>query len=235
MSQGYGPAEPERPGQDQPPPYPSQPGGYGQPPGGYGQPQPGGYGQPPGGYGETQPGGYGQPQPGYGQSQPAGYGAPPPAYGGAPGGYAQVEPAGYYMGHRLANWLQRVGAFLIDQLVVWVPAGIAAAVISPNSDRPNGVATTVAILLYLIGFGVWLYNRWILAGRTGQSWGKQALGIKLLRMDNGQPIGGGMAFARDIAHILDGLPCYLGYLWPIWDNRRQTFADKIVSTVVIAD
>ena len=34
------------------------------------------------------------------------------------------------------------------------------------------------------------------------------------------------------AHILDALPCYLGYLWPR-DRKRQTFADKIVKTVVI--
>jgi len=32
---------------------------------------------------------------------------------------------------------------------------------------------------------------------------------------------------------LDGLPCYLGYLWPLWDSKRQTFADKIVGTVVV--
>jgi hypothetical protein len=27
---------------------------------------------------------------------------------------------------------------------------------------------------------------------------------------------------------------YLGYLWPLWDAKRQTFADKICSTVVLA-
>jgi hypothetical protein len=27
---------------------------------------------------------------------------------------------------------------------------------------------------------------------------------------------------------------YLGYLWPLWDAKRQTFADEICSTVVLA-
>jgi uncharacterized RDD family membrane protein YckC len=136
------------------------------------------------------------------------------------------------MGHRLANWPQRVGAYLID-LLIQLPISIAIGLAAAGGE--DGGTALIQGLLYLIGFGVWIYNRWILAGRTGQSWGKQALGLKLLRMDNGQPIGGGMAFVRDIAHILDVLPCYLGYLWPIWDGRRQTFADKAVTTVVIAD
>jgi uncharacterized RDD family membrane protein YckC len=178
-------------------------------------------------------------QPGQGQPPsypppPPSYGPPPPGYGPpAAGGYGQAEPAGFFMGRKLANWPQRVGALLIDYLVIVVPIGIAAALVS-GGRNDSGVGV-VSGLLYLIAFGVWIYNRWILAGRTGQSWGKQALGLKLLRMDDGQPIGGGMAFVRDIAHILDSLPCYLGYLWPIWDNRRQTFADKVISTVVIAD
>ena len=43
----------------------------------------------------------------------------------------------------------------------------------------------------------------------------------------------GMALVRDLAHIVDGF-FYLGYLWPLWDATRQTFADKICSTVVLA-
>jgi uncharacterized RDD family membrane protein YckC len=190
-SQGYGPSDPNQPGQGQPPSYPPPP-------------------------------------------PPPSYGPPPPGYGPpAASGYGQAEPAGFFMGHKLANWPQRVGAFLIDYLVIVVPIGIAVALVS--GSRNDSGPGLVAGLLYLVGFGMWIYNRWIMAGRTGQSWGKQALGIKLLRMDNGQPIGGGMAFLRDIAHFLDSLACYVGWLWPIWDNRRQTFADKVASTVVIAD
>jgi uncharacterized RDD family membrane protein YckC len=170
-----------------------------------------------------------------GQGQPPSY-PPPPAYGpSGTGAYGTVEPAGFYMGHRLANWPQRVGAYLIDYLTILVPIGIAVGLAAPGRDRATGAGAAFASLLYLVGFGVWVYNRWFQQGRTGQSWGKRALGLKLLRMDNGQPIGGGLAFARDMAHILDSLPCYLGLLWPIWDGRRQTFADKIINTVVIAD
>jgi hypothetical protein len=43
----------------------------------------------------------------------------------------------------------------------------------------------------------------------------------------------GMAFVRDLCHIVDSLICYIGYLFPLWDAQRQTLADKIMSTVVI--
>jgi Protein of unknown function (DUF2752) len=45
----------------------------------------------------------------------------------------------------------------------------------------------------------------------------------------------GMTTARDICHVLDSLACYIGWLFPLWDAKRQTFADKIVSTVVIPE
>jgi uncharacterized RDD family membrane protein YckC len=214
MTQGYGPEDPNQPAQGQPPSYPPPP------------PPP--YGQPPGqgAYGPPGQGAYGPPDQGaYGQPAPGAY--PQPPYGG--------EQPGYYMGHQLANWLQRVGAYLIDQLVIAIPIAIAVAILAPASDSGSSGTALIAILLYLVAFGIWIYNRWIMQGRTGQSWGKQALGLKLLRMDNGQPIGAGMCFVREIAHLLDSLPCYIGFLWPIWDNRRQTFADKVLNTVVIAD
>ena len=41
------------------------------------------------------------------------------------------------------------------------------------------------------------------------------------------------AFVRKLAHILDALPCYVGYLWPLFDAKKQTFADKVMNTVVV--
>ncbi len=122
-----------------------------------------------------------------------------------------------------ANWGQRVGAYLIDLAPLIVLEIIVFAV---------GNAA-VSFLIYLIWLGIVIYNRWYQAGTTGQSWGKKALGLKLVSESTGEPIGPGMAFARDICHILDWLACFVGFLFPLWDAKRQTFADKIISTIVI--
>ena len=185
----------------------------------YGQANP--YGQP-GPY--SQPGPYGQ-QPGYGR----------PAYG-APG-------TGY------AHWGKRVGACLVDGLLgslaaipTWIGYGILAAhtTTTTNSDGTVSSSTDappVALALIVIGFalslGFFIWNTCLRQGRTGYSIGKRALGIKLIGESTGQPIGAGMSFVRYLAHVLDAIPCYLGYLWPLWDGKRQTFADKICKTVVI--
>jgi uncharacterized RDD family membrane protein YckC len=217
---GYG-APPPSGGYGAPPP---QPGGYGSPPppGGYGQP--GGYGAPPpsGGYGAPppQPGGYGAPPPPGGYGQPGGYGAPPPqpgAYGGPP-----PNPGGYPVSS-YANWLQRAGAYLIDYAPVWVLIIIGKAIGS----------AAILDLLVLIGIGITAYNRWYEGGKTGQSWGKKALHLSLIGEATGQPIGGWMAFLRDLCHFIDSIICYVGWLIPLWDARRQTLADKIMRTVVI--
>jgi uncharacterized RDD family membrane protein YckC len=214
QSGGYGP--PPSSGSYGPPP---SSGSYGAPPPpaeGYGAPPPpaGGYGQP-GGYGQNygQPGGYGQP--GYGQ--PGGYGAPP-----QPGGYGQPN-SGAYQASYYANWLQRAGGYLIDLVPVWLLIIIGKA---------TGSAAILDVFI-LIALGVTAYNRWYLAGKTGQSWGKKALHLSLISEATGQPIGMGMAFARDLCHIVDSIICYVGWLFPLWDAKRQTLADKIVRTVVI--
>ena len=198
--------------------------GYGQP--GYGQ----GYGQP--GYGQPgyeQPG-YGQPgygQPAYGQNgygAAAGHGAagyPPPGY--PPPGY---PPASVY-----AHWGQRVGSYLIDALIPTAGFGVIAGVFAAIGNQSVlAIGLTVGYLA-LIGFALW--NNGYRQGTTGQSIGKQVLGTKLVRARDGQPVGFGLAVGRQFLHILDALPLYIGYLWPLWDERRQTFADKVVDTVVV--
>ena len=76
-------------------------------------------------------------------------------------------------------------------------------------------------------------------GSLGERWPAEpamsdamtAHGATLVR--DGQPVGFGLAIGRQFLHILDSLPFYIGYLWPLWDERRQTFADKVADTVVV--
>ena len=104
-----------------------------------------------------------------------------------------------------------MGAYLIDYVPIFVLELIA--VISRNA--------IVWFLFAIASIAWWIYNRCIQAGRTGQSLGKRTLHMRLLSERTGEPIGGGMAFARDICHILDSLACYIGWLFPIWDAKRQ--------------
>jgi uncharacterized RDD family membrane protein YckC len=94
------------------------------------------------------------------------------------------------------------------------------------------VSTGIGILAQLAALGWALYNAY-LQGSTGQSTGKKMAGTRLVRAADGQLIGGGAGVGRAFVHIVDGLPCYLGYLWPLWDAQKQTFADKIMGTLVI--
>jgi len=193
---------------------------FGSPNNPYGQPQDPQQGQPGYGYGapQTPPGvppqqGYGYPQqggyPGYPQQGQAGYGYPQqPGYGATP---------------PYANWGQRFLGTLVDMLVFAVP--YALVIIGRNTP-----ALMVVGFLALVGLAIW---QLIQEGRTGQTVGKKALGIRLVRESDGQPLGVGMAFVRRIAHFLDSLPCYLGWLWPAWDAKKQTFADKVCSSIVI--
>ena len=102
-----------------------------------------------------------------------------------------------------------------------------------TADFGSGlVPMIVGAGLLLIGFGWTIYNRWVVGGKTGQSLGKRLTKIMLSGEETGLPIGGMNAFLRDLVHILDGI-AYVGYLWPLWDERRQTFADMIMRTVVV--
>lgn len=120
-----------------------------------------------------------------------------------------------------ANWGNRVVGALIDYIAPFIVAGIFF-------QASKGLGW----LLYLAALAWAIYNK-VLEGQTGQSYGKKVAGTKLLLEATGQPVGVGLAIGRYFVHILDGIPCYLGYLWPLWDSKRQTFADKILKTIVV--
>ncbi|OKI09929.1 hypothetical protein A6A06_04710 [Streptomyces sp. CB02923] len=256
---------------------------YGQPqgqPGPYGQQPQAPYGQPPQAP-QAQPG-YGYPQqapqaqPGYGYPQQAPpqpqspYGQPPQvpqqqAYGypqqGAP--YGQPGMPGMGGPPAFASWGARVGATLLDGLIVGVVptilyvVGMIVAAANTTVSVPDTAycgsdyqciqdaynnandaagAPAFAIILIvlgaLLGLAGWLF---LVAkeGSTGQTPGKKALNIRVVREATGQQLGFGLAFGRKLCHVVDGPLCGLGYWWPLWDEKSQTFADKITSTVVV--
>jgi uncharacterized RDD family membrane protein YckC len=115
--------------------------------------------------------------------------------------------------------------------LVWV---IELAQSGGSIPHPEGAVVAMIIgLSVMTGSLVWIaYNRWMIAGRTGQSLGKRVTKIRLIGDETKAPVGALNAFVRDLVHILDGLTI-VGYLWPRWDEKKQTFGDKIMKTIVI--
>jgi uncharacterized RDD family membrane protein YckC len=208
------------------PPPPSPPGGYPPPP----PPQGGGYPPPP------------PPPPGGGYQAPqatAGY-LPPPAAAGP------ALPKEAY-----TPWLTRVIAWLIDFAPVLILEGIGYGLllgtgetqcISQTSEYDLGEFCTTGsstlglasfIITWLLSIAYLVWNYGYRQGTTGSSIGKSIMKFKVVSEKTGQPIGFGLSIVRQLAHIIDGAICYIGYLFPLWDAKRQTIADKIMTTICL--
>jgi uncharacterized RDD family membrane protein YckC len=137
-----------------------------------------------------------------------------------------------------------VWARLIDQgptylgLIIFY-AGYLVSVIELSRSSGSTPDFETAAVAMIIGLSVifaslaWVaYNRWTITGKTGQSLGKRMTKIRLIGEETNTPIGPGNACIRDLVHILDALTL-VGYLWPLWDEKKKTFGDKIMKTIVV--
>ena len=97
-----------------------------------------------------------------------------------------------------------------------------AGVISPQLLLLLQGLILVVTILYYAGF----------IAEGGQTPGKMMLGLRVVRT-NGRPVGWGRAFLRWIGYYISSIPFGLGYLWALWDPKRQAWHDKIAGTVVI--
>jgi uncharacterized RDD family membrane protein YckC len=128
----------------------------------------------------------------------------------------------------LADFGARTVSFLIDYVVPVVVLNLLLAIGAVTGGPAWRLMLAVGGYVVLLGFGLW--NSGYLQGTTGRSIGRLVANTKLVGIETGQPVGFGRAVARQICHVLE---FGIGYLWPLWDGKRQTFADKIVGTVVV--
>ena len=202
--------------------------------------------------------------------QPPGYGpgAPPPYSGNAIPPYQQYQAPlpgqpGYQWGagvpaYPYASFWARVGAKIIDGLIVTLIAGIPITigvlliVSGVSSDTPDGTTTVtnsaavgIGVLIIIIGVVIALLYEPLLTARTGvrngQTLGCQAVGIRITNLQGG-PITAGQAWGRfafrqfvisGVGSFFGGFPSLLNYLWMLWDPNKQCWHDKIASTFVL--
>lgn len=89
-------------------------------------------------------------------------------------------------------------------LIVWVPSGL------------------IISFIYWLGFWSW----------RGQTPGKMAVGIKIIRTDGSQ-VAWQHALIRCSGYIVLAITLLIGFIWVAFDARKQGFHDKIADTYVV--
>jgi uncharacterized RDD family membrane protein YckC len=135
----------------------------------------------------------------------------------------------------------RFVALIIDYVIIGVIAGILAlpfvfAAVALTGMRGgsalSGGSLAAASLIALV---VWFLYFTLLEGRYGQTIGKMALNIKVVRAADGGPIDYGKAAVRTILRVIDGLFDYLIGAIFIWtSDEKQRLGDRVAHTVVVS-
>jgi uncharacterized RDD family membrane protein YckC len=140
----------------------------------------------------------------------------------------------------VVDWLPIVALALLAVALMWLTRNrLCDADPSVRDLGPqcgDSGATTLSWSCYLAcwvaGLGYALWNFGLRQGRLGASLGKSLLAIRVLDATTLQPVGFLRSVIRLLTHLVDVVPLGVGFLWPLWDRRRQTFADKLSTTVV---
>jgi uncharacterized RDD family membrane protein YckC len=157
---------------------------------------------------------------------------PPP-----PGAYVPpVYQPGPAPGIRYSGFLARFFAYVIDGFLVGIVVGVPSAfgitllAVSIDGQRSSMalVGFIVVLLASLVGIA---YKPWMWS-HGGQTIGYKLMNLRVVRERDGGPISGGQAVGRLLGYIISGI-FYLGYIWILFDARRQGWHDKLASTVVI--
>ena len=127
-------------------------------------------------------------------------------------------------------------AYLLDALILLLPLAVLFAIVIAVDPSDDSGAWAILGLAYLATFVLpFVYFTVMHGGERGQTYGKRALGIRVVDQNGGR-IGYGSAFGRYAITFLFGLfvlPVVLDYLWPVWDRRNQALHDKVASSLVV--
>ena len=160
----------------------------------------------------------------------------PPTFGDIYETPFQQEPrAGFWM-RFLAHLCDGLNSLLIT--LPFQVIGVLVSDSSTSSDADGfarlpgyGMASSDvwSVLGTIAGFIVLAY--WI--GNRGGSPLRVRLGVLILDENDGSYIGTKRAVYRGLMSYVSQVVLLLGYLWMLWDPKRQTWHDKIAKSVVV--
>jgi uncharacterized RDD family membrane protein YckC len=160
---------------------------------------------------------------------------PPTFDGGFASPFQQEQRAGFWM---------RVLAHICDglnTLVIIIPIQVIGMIVSGTSNVSDSDGFT-----NLPGYAWGTSDLWsflatvaslfVLAYWTGSRGGsplRVRLGVLILDENDGSYIGTKRAVYRGLMSYVSQIALLLGYLWMLWDPKKQTWHDKVAQSVVV--
>ncbi len=123
-------------------------------------------------------------------------------------------------GARAGFW-RRLAGLLIDAIFLGIVDTILRRVLGPGAGAGLGLLASLIYFTAMIG------------SERGQTLGQMALGIRVIDLDTGAPIGYVRALVRWVVSIVSAIVILLGYLWMLWDGENQCWHDKAANDVVV--
>ena len=138
---------------------------------------------------------------------------------------------------KLASWWQRVGATLVDVLVMVLPAIVLVVVFRHHPL----LYRAVIYVLYA------LYATFLIATPQGQTLGNRAAGTKVQLASTSGSLTPQQSLIRVVAQVgpvfilgflgilalVGWLYTLVDWLYPLWDEKNQTIHDKAAGTLVV--
>jgi uncharacterized RDD family membrane protein YckC len=134
-----------------------------------------------------------------------------------------------YRGAELAGFGHRLAAHLIDGLwllPLFLLLMFVASLVNRGPVSAGGEAMANVIL------GVIVISFWAERRATP---GKLVVGLRIVDAETGGAPPVSRLVLRYVGYVVSAIPLLLGYLWMLWDPRRQTWHDKMAGTLVVRE
>jgi uncharacterized RDD family membrane protein YckC len=132
-----------------------------------------------------------------------------------------------------ATWSRRARALFIDS--IWWTAIVLFVPLGPSLDDLMTAADpgTSLLIWALVGQCIPIVVTGVLWAVWGTSPGKRATRIRIVDADTGRRMSVTQATLRTVGYLLTFSICGAGFLWVLFNTRKQALHDRLANTVVI--
>ncbi len=131
--------------------------------------------------------------------------------------------------YEYASWGARLGAILIDGIFINLIGFLFGFIIG----AALGETTVSYALTFIASFVIWHFYYAIPLSSGGSTFGKRVAGVKVLSAATGDYPSTGQAWGRTIGYYLSALILWIGFLMPLWTEKKQALHDMLAGTIVV--